>query len=233
MKGDDHIESLLQEELDGTLPDTDRETLATLVASDPQIAAERRRLQTLGNALSDMPMMDPPAGLVDDILAKLPTPITAPATRSRNASRGKPRWPALALAAGVGALAVGLGLGLSRESGLSPDELGGTLLVEPVSEARTGTLLFTEGLLTGTIRAEETDTSVFLHVDLQAADAAQITVSTQADTLDRRVAPGTIQETWKINGDLASGVQVTVVAAGEVRSELLIVPTDALPAAQR
>ena len=43
MKGDDHIESLLQEELDGTLPDTDRETLATLVASDPQIAAERRR----------------------------------------------------------------------------------------------------------------------------------------------------------------------------------------------
>ncbi|MGA1371310.1 MAG: hypothetical protein ACO3Z6_06895 [Pseudomonadales bacterium] len=233
MKVDDRIESLLQEEMDGALPDADRETLAGLVASDPLIAAERRRLQALGAALSDMPMMDPPASLLDDILAKLPTPIAAPVTKSSKAQRGRPRWQAFALAAGMSALAVGLGLGLSRESGLSPDELGGTLLVKPVSEARTGVLLFDERPLTGTIRAEETDASVLLHVDLQADDAAQLSFSTPADTLDRRVAPGKILETWEIKGDLTSGVQVTVAATGHIGSEHLLMPTDARPAAER
>jgi len=230
MIDNDRVESLLQEELDGVLRDADRDELNALIASDPRVADEQRQLRQLADALARLPLTATPPGFVDDIMARLPPPA-APVIQLGlpNAPTRKRRWAAMALAASLGALAVGLVFELEQGTGLSSQELSGTLLNEPTVANLSAAFSLADGPVTGTVAAQAQEGVIELSVDLVAAAASEITLSTEKETLVRTLAAGELSATWTIEGDLAQGVQFVVEGPGSSRREYLLVPAGQQP----
>ena len=94
---DDKRMALIHAELDGDLTSQQRGDLARLLLADPQVRALRDELRALGSRLDAVGQVEPPPGLKDSILSRLPSvPV---ATSFRRSSLG--HWRLAAMVAGL------------------------------------------------------------------------------------------------------------------------------------
>lgn len=92
--------ALIHAELDGDLGSEQRADLARLLLAEPQMRAVRDEMQGLCNSLGALGEAEPPPGLKDSILNRLPpVPLAVTAPSYRSASFG--RWRLAALFAGL------------------------------------------------------------------------------------------------------------------------------------
>lgn len=89
----DHIIRLIQEDIDGVLPESARAELQTVLDSDPEAASLHADLQRIGAAISAAPVIPAPADFTQRVMDRLPAvPAPARAADRPVASRVSAGW---------------------------------------------------------------------------------------------------------------------------------------------
>lgn len=124
---EDKYVELIHADVDGELPERHRAELGRYLLANPEAHALRDEIRRVRDALSQVPMAEPPQGLRDSILASVP--LMAPGTAQVRMGRAQFRaWRfAAAFAGGLLVSAIAFELGVDRRSGFDVSEVAGTL----------------------------------------------------------------------------------------------------------
>jgi hypothetical protein len=163
---------LIHGDLDGANgPEEQRELLSRLEAS-AEARREHEQLRALQDRLAAERGYEPPDGLREEILARLPPP-------SATVIPLRPRRAWLGVAAALAATVAGVALILDRTPGLQeldPSVLAGTL-GRSATDARAPSLLFAEAQLSGQISLRQDGGIYAIEVDLDAGTPVGIVAS--------------------------------------------------------
>lgn len=165
---DERTLELIHGELDGELNAGEQEELRLLSEASPEIRRELERMQGLRDGLNGLPDFEPPAGLRDAILARIPTP--AHQTRHVHHRDASQRRGRLGLVAAMAATLAVVVVFLNKGPGLpelDPASLGGTI-GRPVG-ASSAALFFDESAVSGSIRLLQGEQGLVMEVELDAA----------------------------------------------------------------
>jgi len=130
---------LINAEIDGDLDAAQRAELARTLLADPKARELRDDLRRLCQTLDAVPLVDPPPGLQESILAAMPQ-MAPPLRRLGDRPAGVTRryapaitvWRYAALLAGL-LIAGGVMFELVRSPALEPSELAGTIALDPAA----------------------------------------------------------------------------------------------------
>ena len=130
----EHLEDLIQRELDGEISPAERDELDTASGADPNIREYRERMQTLAQDLDTLAWREPGPELKERILAEIGAMAPGDPRRERHLRRARMPWridrrQALAFAAGIALIViVGKFVPLIGNQDIDPDQASGTLL---------------------------------------------------------------------------------------------------------
>jgi hypothetical protein len=212
---------LIHGDLDGAnSPEEQRELLARLAAS-AEARREHEQLRALHDRLAAELGYEPPDGLREEILARLP----------RSAAKVvplRPRRAWLGAAAALAANVAGIALVLDRSPGmreLDPSVLAGTI-GRSAMEARAPSLLFDEPRLSGLISLRMDDGIYAIEIDLDAGTPVGIVASAAGVPLE-------LAGFVRIAGEPAelaeSEGQIRLLHRGQQRYALVLRPGDSRP----
>ncbi|MEM8611015.1 MAG: anti-sigma factor [Cyanobacteria bacterium P01_H01_bin.105] len=119
MASERKLDELAADYVAGTLSAEEADEFARLVVTNPELQAEVNRLEkTIGLVLGELPLMTPPPGLRDAVLAGIDSPASSPVAdipvRTKRAKSSSLAWILGALAAGATVLSGILGLSNHR-----------------------------------------------------------------------------------------------------------------------
>jgi hypothetical protein len=212
---------LIHGDLDGANgPEEQRELLSRLEAS-AEARREHECLRELNERLGSEPAFEPPIGLREEILARLPRP-------SAKVVPLRPRRAWLGVAAALAATVAGVALILDRTPGfqeLDPAMLAGTL-GRSATEARAPSLLFAEAQLSGQISLRQDDGIDAIEIDLDAGTPVEIVASAAGVPLE---LAGFVRIAGEPAEFAASEGQIRVLHRGHQHYALVLRPGDSRP----
>lgn len=169
---DERTLALIHGDLDGELNAGEQEELRLLREASPEVRRELERMRALRDGLNGLPDFEPPAGLRDAILARIPapTPATAPGARHGHRRAALQRRGRLGLVAAMAATLAVVVVVINRGSELpelDPASLGGT--IGRPTAASSPALFIDESAVSGSIRLLQSEQGLVMEVDLDAA----------------------------------------------------------------
>jgi hypothetical protein len=175
--------ALVHAEIDGELDDRQRAELARCLLADPGFRARRDELRRLCGKLDTVQQVDPPAELLDTILASLPRTST-PVARFRMPVGG---WRYAAMLAGV--LLTGTILfRLADGPGSDAAEMSGTL-AGPRSSQSIDLSHVSEGAMTGSAALTRHGNGLGLALDLTGGAPVDVVVTSGKQSLTIKGLP--------------------------------------------
>lgn len=176
---------LIQADVDGELPASQRAELSRYLLANPEARAARDGLQRLAGLLGSVPAADPPADLKAAVLASARLPALQAGSGGGRGFRLPPTTMryAAAVAGAVLVSALAFHIGLDRRSGVEVSEVVGTLADHQKSagSAPTGTLTDTIAVsldqVTGQVRLYAWPDRQVVEFDLQVRQPVDVVVS--------------------------------------------------------
>jgi anti-sigma factor RsiW len=222
MSGAEELE-LLHAEIDGELDEHQRARLSRALLADPALRARREELRRLAEALDWIPDAEPPAGLVEAVIAALPQSQRRAVLHSGASST----WRQVAMIAAL--LAAGAVIYAVVDSRAPPmNEVAGTL-----TGARPPAVLdsarVADGPVHGRVLLTRGDAGIALELDVSATTPVEVLVMRAGEMLrtvevsGRRASPLVVS----LPGVAADGMPVEVrfrVAGREVSRTSLRAP---------
>jgi hypothetical protein len=165
---DERALELIHGELDGELNAGEQEELRHLSEASPDVRRHLERMRALRDGLDGLPVFEPPAGLRDAILARVPTRARdARYAHRREASQRRGRLGLVAaMAATMAVVVMVLNKGPELPE-LDPAALGGT--IGRNAELSSPAMFFAESEVSGSIRLLRGEQGLVMEVDLDAA----------------------------------------------------------------
>jgi hypothetical protein len=176
--------ALIHAEIDGELDAAQRAELARALLADPQARKLRDDLRRVCQTLDGMPLVDPPPGLRESILAAMPH---AAPVDIRNGTLRTPRgvWTQQwRYAAGIAAVAAAATMVLITVHGIRPalPEISGTLTTAPVS-ALIDSATVAGGSVTGRVGLYRDRSGLSLELSIRAPSPLDVRIAGEGHTL--------------------------------------------------
>lgn len=180
------VEDLLQRELDGTLSDTEQESLSIHLASNLKDRELQKQLRTVVAAFREVPEVDPPASLRTHVMQTIRSQaVAAPQAHSRRKLRFSGIFeifstrPAMSLAVGfaAGVLAVMPFTGQWASPDLVPgSQVAGTIIADRAwpSGPAVDQIEFADGSTYGSVRLEVLANRLIVSVEATSEEPIEI-----------------------------------------------------------
>ena len=191
----DDILRLIQEDIDGALPESDRTRLHAILSADPEAHRLHADLKRIGSAIASMPPVQAPADFTRKVMDRLPVAQAPVRAAIRPAAQSTSRWidrvfapanrrVAFAFAIGVFMTIAVVGT-LSSPFDIDPNSMSGTM-----SAATPTTTTVAIDSPSGVIESRITDAGTIISVAFEA-DATEFSVILEGPTatLDRMLVP--------------------------------------------
>ena len=210
---DERSEELVNADVDGRLPESDRAELDRQLLANPEVRALHRDLQRLRQALESVRPEPVPANLVAGIMERIPArPVRAVRATSRAWRYG------FAVAAGLAVAAVALRIG-PLDQDVDGAAAAGTMAA---GEQATSVATIDRPGLTASVRLRQSGTSLLVDLDVAPQDSVEVVASRagQAVGLVARPDMAGQRQTLELPAEGTGPVIVRFASHGRVIGEM-------------